>query len=69
MEPLTWLGITLILIGTAIVLLPIIGRYFDLSQVPSWLIYVYHSDGFYFATSPLLLLLSLVSFIVFLLRR
>lgn len=69
MEPLTWLGIALILIGTALVLLPVVGKYFDLSQVPSWLIYVYHSDGFYFATSPLLLLLSLVSFIVFLLRR
>lgn len=69
MEPLTWLGIALILIGTAIVLLPIIGRYFDLSQVPSWLIYVYHSDGFYLVTSPLLLLLSLVSFIVFFLKR
>lgn len=69
MEPLTWLGIALILIGAALVLLPIVGKYFDLSQVPSWLIYVYHSDGFYFVTSPLLLLLSLVSFLVFLLRR
>jgi len=69
MEPLTWLGIALILIGAALVLLPVVGKYVDLSQIPSWLIYVYHSDGFYFVTSPLLLLLSLVSFIVFLLKR
>ena len=46
-----------------------IGRYMDLSSIPSWLIYVYHSDGFYFATSPLLLLLSLVAFIIFLIIR
>ncbi len=46
-----------------------VGRYIDLSKIPSWLIYVYHSDGLYFATSPLLLLLSLAAFIIFLLRR
>ena len=40
MHQLTWLGVALILIGTAIVLLPILGKYFDLSQVPSWLIYI-----------------------------
>jgi hypothetical protein len=69
MEPLTWLGIALMLIGAALVLLPIIGKYVDFSQIPSWLIYVYHSDGFYFVTSPLLLALSLVSLAIFLLRR
>lgn len=69
MHPLTWLGITLILVGVALVLLPILGKYIDLSQVPSWLIYVYRSDGFYFVTSPLLLALSAISLIVHLLTR
>ncbi|MEW6222355.1 MAG: hypothetical protein AB1476_03425 [Candidatus Hadarchaeota archaeon] len=69
MEQLTWLGIALMLIGAALVVLPIIGKYVDFSQVPSWLIYIYHSDGFYFATSPLLLALSILSVIIFLLRR
>jgi len=59
----------LILVGVALVLLPIIGKYVDLSQVPSWLVYVYHSDGFYFVTSPFLILLSLVALIVYLLAR
>lgn len=63
------LGIALILVGAALVLFPMVGRYIDLSSIPSWLIYVYHSDGFYFATSPLLLLLSLVAFIIFLINR
>jgi hypothetical protein len=53
----------------ALVLLPIIGKYVDFSQVPSWLIYVYHSDGFYFVTSPFLILLSLVALVVYLLTR
>lgn len=68
-HPLTILGIALILIGVAFVLLPIIGKYFDLSKVPSWLIYVYHSDGFYFVTSPLLIAVSLVMLIIYLLTR
>lgn len=68
-HPLTLLGIALILIGVALVLLPILGKYIDFSQVPSWLVYVYRSDGFYFVTSPFLLVLSLVAFIVYLLTR
>ncbi|MEW6592434.1 MAG: hypothetical protein AB1305_01935 [Candidatus Hadarchaeota archaeon] len=69
MEQLTWLGIAFILIGAALVALPIIGRNFDFSRVPSWLIYIYRSDGFYFVTSPLLLALSLLSVVIFILRR
>lgn len=64
-HPFTLLGIALILIGTAFVLLPIIGKYIDLSQVPHWLIYVYHSDGFYFVTSPLLIVLSLIALVAY----
>ncbi len=69
MHQLTWLGIALILIGTALVLIPILGRYIDLSQVPSWLIYIYHSNGFYFVTSPLLIVLSIAAFIAYILMR
>ncbi len=69
MHQLTWLGIAFILIGTALVLIPILGRYIDLSQVPSWLIYIYHSNGFYFVTSPLLIVLSIAAFIAYILMR
>lgn len=69
MHQLTWLGVALILVGVALVLLPILGKYIDLSQVPSWLIYIYHSNGFYFVTSPLLLVLSIAAFIAYILTR
>jgi len=68
-HPLTWLGVALILIGIAFVLLPIVGRYVDLSSIPSWLIYVYRSDGFYFVTSPLLIAISIVTIIFYILAR
>jgi ribose/xylose/arabinose/galactoside ABC-type transport system permease subunit len=68
-HPLTWLGIFLILLGVALVILQAVGRYIDLSKVPPWLIYIYHSDGFYFVTSPLLILLSAVALIFFLLKH
>ena len=68
-QPLTWLGIALILLGIAIVLIPIVGKYVDLSRVPPWLIYVYRSNGFYFVTSPLLILISVASVIAYFLMR
>jgi len=69
MHPLTWLGIALILVGAALVLLPILGKYIDLSRIPSWLIYIYRSDGFYFITSPILLALSAIALIAYLLTK
>jgi hypothetical protein len=69
MHPLTWLGIALILTGVALVLLPVLDKYIDLPPVPSWLIYVYHGNGIYFVTSPLLLVLSAIALIVYLLTR
>lgn len=68
-HPLTWLGIALILLGVALILIPIIGKSIDLSQVPPWVIYIYRSDGFYFVTSPLLLALSAATLIVYFLTR
>jgi hypothetical protein len=65
----TLLGIAFILIGIALVLIPVIGNYVDLSRVPWWIIYVYRSDGFVFVTSPILLILSAVSIIIAILSR
>jgi hypothetical protein len=69
MDPITWVGVILIIIGVVIVLLPILGRYVDLSHIPWWLIYVYRSDGFYFITSPLLIVIFVVSVIIYLLMH
>lgn len=68
-HPFFILGMFLILLGVALVLLPIIGRYVDLSGIPPWLIYVYRSDGFCFVTSPLLIVISLISVLIYLLMR
>jgi hypothetical protein len=69
MDPITWVGVILIIIGVVIVLLPILGRYVDLSRIPWWLIYIYKSDGFYFITSPLLIVIFVVSVLIYLLMH
>ena len=69
MHPLTWLGIGFILVGVALLLVPILGRVIDLSAIPSWLVYVYRSDGFFFVTSPFLIALSIAAFLVYLLVK
>lgn len=64
MKSISWLGVVLILLGLALVVTPFLGRYFSLEDMPSWLLYVYRRDGFYFVTSPLLLILSLAVFLL-----
>jgi len=65
-------GILLILIGLALVLLPIIANYLPsierLEKLPPILIYVYRSENFYFITSPLLILISLILLILYIIR-
>jgi len=41
----------------------------DLSRIPSWLIFIYRSNGFYFVTSPLLIGLSALSVILYFLMK
>ncbi len=63
-QPLTTLGLILIVSGLLLVLLPFLARYLpSLDHVPWFLIWVYRGDGLYFVTSPLLILLSLLSLI------
>ncbi|MCP8315252.1 MAG: hypothetical protein H3Z52_02005 [archaeon] len=69
---LTISGILLILIGLALVLLPIIANYLPsiekLEKLPPILIYVYRSENFYFITSPLLILISLILLILYIIK-
>jgi len=58
----TSLGILLILIGIAFVLIPIMAKLIpevDLEKIPWFLLYVYRRDNFVFATSPLLIIISI----------
>jgi len=65
------IGFVFVLIGIAFFLIPLIARSGALSgiKIPWIILYVYHSDGFYFATSPLLIIISLASLLLAFLRR
>lgn len=68
-HPLTVLGVTLIIVGAILVALPLLAKYTpSLEKLPSILVYVYHRDNFYFVTSPILILISIVSIVIFLIR-
>lgn len=64
----TALGIMFILLGVALVVLPLLARSLDmqsiLDRVPWIILYVYRQDGFVFITSPILIIISL-AFIIY----
>jgi|FaiFalDrversion2_1042247.scaffolds.fasta_scaffold01359_3 predicted transporter len=55
------LGLTLVVLGLIFLLAPILARSIpDIERIPAILLYVYRSDGFIFATSPILIILTLL---------
>jgi hypothetical protein len=68
-NPFTLVGILLILLGAVFVALPYISRVVDVDKIPWIILYVYRSDGFTFATSPILLILSALSLLLAYARR
>jgi hypothetical protein len=63
--PFTSMGWILILLGAIFVALPYITRLVpSIERIPWFILYVYRRDGFYFATSPLLIVLSLLSLFI-----
>jgi uncharacterized membrane protein HdeD (DUF308 family) len=59
------IGIVLIILGVIFVALPLLAKYVpDLEKLPWIVFWVYKRDGFYFATSPLLIIISVISLIV-----
>ncbi len=64
-RPLTAMGLILILSGIILVMLPFIARHFpNLEKLPWILIWVYRKNGFYFVTSPLLIIISIISILL-----
>ena len=64
------MGWILILLGIIFVVLPYIAQVVpNIDRIPWWILWVYRSDGFYFATSPLLIFISIASLLWSLLRR
>jgi len=69
-RPFAAMGWILILLGVLFVALPYLARLVpSVERLPWYIVYVYRSDGFMFATSPLLILLSIVSLLWSYLRR
>lgn len=69
-RPFTTLGLIFIICGVVLIALPFIARSLpNLEKMPWILIWVYRSDGFYFITSPLLIIISIISLILQLLGR
>ncbi len=69
MRLITLIGIFLILLGLVFVSAPILEQYFSFEEIPFWLVFVYKKGNFYFATSPILILLSVLSFILRIILR
>ncbi|MFB6216078.1 MAG: hypothetical protein ABEJ72_03800 [Candidatus Aenigmatarchaeota archaeon] len=68
MESMSLVGIILVLLGVTFLVIPAVGKYISLEDIPSWIIYVYENGNFYFVTSPLLIVLSLVVLVLHILK-
>jgi len=69
-QPFTLIGIVLIIFGIILVVLPFVARHIpSLEKLPWIIIWVYKSNGFLFATSPLLIIITIISLILSILKR
>lgn len=64
-------GLLFIALGIAFLLIPLLASTGALSnvRVPWVILYVYNKGGFYFATSPILIIFSIAALLIFLLKR
>ena len=68
-RPFTILGLILMLLGAIFLLLPLIFRYIpQIERVPSIIVYIYRRGNFVFVTSPILIIISLISLLYYLIR-
>jgi uncharacterized membrane protein len=64
------LGIVLMVLGVLLFIAPmILERMPSLESVPWILLYVYRSDGFVFVTSPILIIISIISLLLWITTR
>jgi hypothetical protein len=69
-QPFILIGIALIIVGVILVSLPFVVRHIpSVEKLPWIIIWVYKSNGFIFATSPLLIIITLISIILGILKR
>ncbi|RWX74223.1 MAG: hypothetical protein Metus_0248 [Candidatus Methanosuratincola subterraneus] len=69
LAPLQLFGVLLLVLGAILFILPVVlERLPSLEKVPWIILYVYRSDGFVFVTSPILIIISVLSFLLYILR-
>ncbi|MEN3052924.1 MAG: hypothetical protein ACO0C9_00585 [Candidatus Methanosuratincola verstraetei] len=69
LAPLQLFGVLLLVLGAILFILPmVLERLPSLEKVPWIILYVYRSDGFVFVTSPILIIISVLSFLLYILR-
>jgi len=69
-SPMAWLGIALIAIGAALLLIPYLAeRMPELGRLPPIILYVYRKGDLYLATSPILIMASLLALLALILAR
>jgi hypothetical protein len=67
-RPFTMLGLALIVIGVILVIIPLVVKHAPaLERVPPIVLYIYRHDNFYFATSPILIIASIIFLLAYLL--
>ena len=68
-QPFVILGLTLIVLGVIFLAIPFLVKLApSIERLPPILFWVYRRDGFYFATSPILIIISLISILLYLLK-
>lgn len=66
---LQFLGLTLVILGALLFILPMImDKMPSLEKIPWIFIYVYRSGNFTFVTSPILIIISILSLILYLIQ-
>jgi len=64
------LGVILIVLGVLILIVPLLlEKLPSLEKIPWIILYVYRTDGFIFATSPILIIVGIASLLLWLLSR
>jgi len=61
MRVTTFLGFILILLGLIFIAIPLSIQYISIENIPTWLVYVYEGKHFIFATSPILIVITILT--------
>ena len=68
-NPFTLVGTILIVLGILFVALPYLSRNFNVNSIPWIILWIYKNDNFTFATSPILIFISLIYLVLVYIRR